>query len=319
MTSLAIGPNNSSDGEPDPNVVFDGGSYTFETASVHAGALTFTGDAGNVDLGTLSITAGVTNVSGGNVYADKIDVSGSGKLAVNGGSLHTYTDQIFVAGVGEDGQKVNPEGVKNGIELTKGTVAFEDQFYNEFYKNNAITLAKDGVSVVFNGERVGLNGGTISIDDVGDQEGGSNRQNGVELREGGQNQRLTHHVVTVSDGGDTVGADLRLIDRRSQIDDTDQNTGTQNGCALRHRRVGQSALHEEEADEAVEALRTGERREDHVATEGVAVLLHGTDRSHACDGRSDGGCDARQAHHQRYADVSHYQCCCCFHSVLKSF
>lgn len=158
MTSLAIGPNNSSDGEPDPNVVFNGGSYTFETASVHAGALTFTGDAGNVDLGTLTITAGVTNVSGGNVYADKIDVSGTGKLAVNGGSLHTYTDQIFVAGVGEDGQTVNPEGVKSGIELTKGTVAFEDQFYNEFYKNNAISLAEKGVSVVFNGQRVGLNG-----------------------------------------------------------------------------------------------------------------------------------------------------------------
>ena len=223
MTSLAIGPNNSSDGEPDPNVVFDGGSYTFETASVHAGALTFTGDAGNVDLGTLTITAGVTNVSGGNVYADKIDVSGTGKLAVNGGSLHTYTDQIFVAGVGEDGQTVNPEGVKSGIELTKGTVAFEDQFYNEFYKNNAITLAKDGVSVVFNGQRVGLNGGTISIDDVGDQEGVIESQVDVSIDKnqgadasignsfGVSGIKVDSGVKSVTIGGDDNGATVTLV------------------------------------------------------------------------------------------------------------
>lgn len=223
MTSLAIGPNNSSDGEPDPNVVFDGGSYTFETASVHAGALTFTGDAGNVDLGTLSITAGVTNVSGGNVYADKIDVSGSGKLAVNGGSLHTYTDQIFVAGVGEDGQKVNPEGVKNGIELTKGTVAFEDQLYNEFYKNNAISLAKDGVSVVFNGQRVGLSGGSISIDDVGDQEGVVESQVDVSVDKnqgadasignsfGVSGIKVDSGVKSVTIGGDADGATVTLV------------------------------------------------------------------------------------------------------------
>lgn len=223
MTSLAIGPNNSSDGEPDPNVVFDGGSYTFETASVHAGALTFTGDAGNVDLGTLSITAGVTNVSGGNVYADKIDVSGSGKLAVNGGSLHTYTDQIFVAGVGEDGQKVNPEGVKNGIELAKGTVAFEDQLYNEFYKNNAISLAKDGVSVVFNGQRVGLSGGSISIDDVGDQEGVVESQVDVSVDKnqgadasignsfGVSGIKVDSGVKSVTIGGDDDGATVTLV------------------------------------------------------------------------------------------------------------
>ena len=223
MTSLAIGPNNSSDGEPDPNVVFDGGSYTFETASVHAGALTFTGDAGNVDLGTLSITAGVTNVSGGNVYADKIDVSGSGKLAVNGGSLHTYTDQIFKKGVGEDGQTVNPEGVKNGIELTKGTVAFEDQLYNEFYKNNAISLAKDGVSVVFNGQRVGLSGGSISIDDVGDQEGVVESQVDVSVDKnqgadasignsfGVSGIKVDSGVKSVTIGGDADGATVTLV------------------------------------------------------------------------------------------------------------
>lgn len=222
MTSLAIGPNNSSDGEPDPNVVFDGGSYTFETASVHAGALTFTGDAGNVDLGTLTITAGVTNVSGGNVYADKIDVSGSGKLAVNGGSLHTYTDQIFVAGVGKDGQTVNPEGVKSGIELSKGTVAFEDQFYNDFYKNNAINLAnEDGVSIVFNGKRVGLNGGSISIDDIGDQKDLVESKVDVSIDDstdasignsfGVSSIKVNSGVKSVTIGGDADGATVTLV------------------------------------------------------------------------------------------------------------
>lgn len=222
MTSLAIGPNNSSDGEPDPNVVFNGGSYTFETASVHAGALTFTGDAGNVDLGTLSITAGVANVSGGNVYADKIDVSSSGKLAVNGGSLHTYTDQIFKKGVGKDGQTVNPEGVKSGIELSKGTVAFEDQFYNDFYKNNAINLAnEDGVSIVFNGKRVGLNGGSISIDDIGDQKDLVESKVDVSIDDstdasignsfGVSSIKVNSGVKSVTIGGDADGATVTLV------------------------------------------------------------------------------------------------------------
>lgn len=62
--------------------------------------------------------------------------------------------------------------------------------------------------------------------DVGNQEGGSHRQNGVELRESGQNQRLTHHVVTVTHGCDTVGADIALIDGSGEVHDADQNTGT---------------------------------------------------------------------------------------------
>lgn len=142
---------------------------------------------------------------------------------MNGGSLHTYTDQIFVAGVGEDGQKVNPEGVKNGIELTKGTVAFEDQLYNEFYKNNAISLAKDGVSVVFNGQRVGLSGGSISIDDVGDQEGVVESQVDVSVDKnqgadasignsfGVSGIKVDSGVKSVTIGGDDDGATVTLV------------------------------------------------------------------------------------------------------------
>lgn len=195
MTSLAIGPNNSSDGEPDPNVVFDGGSYTFETASVHAGALTFTGDAGNVDLGTLTITAGVTNVSGGNVYADKIDVSGSGKLAVNGGSLHTYTDQIFNTAAGSD--VYNPDGLKNDgrIEFTSGTLVLNDADYHKYYADWAGDLIGQGVTIKFTGNLHESMDGEIDFGDLQDQD------------------KVVHGGVDAVVGADEEGSSNATIDK----------------------------------------------------------------------------------------------------------
>lgn len=195
MTSLAIGPNNSSDGEPDPNVVFDGGSYTFETASVHAGALTFTGDAGNVDLGTLTITAGVTNVSGGNVYADKIDVSASGKLAVNGGSLHTYTDQIFNTAAGSD--VYNPDGLKNDgrIEFTSGTLVLNDADYHKYYADWAGELIGQGVTIKFTGNLHESMDGEIDFGDLQDQD------------------KVVHGGVDAVVGADEEGSSNATIDK----------------------------------------------------------------------------------------------------------
>lgn len=195
MTSLAIGPNNSSDGEPDPNVVFDGGSYTFETASVHAGALTFTGDAGNVDLGTLTITAGVTNVSGGNVYADKIDVSASGKLAVNGGSLHTYTDQIFNTAAGSD--VYNPDGLKNDgrIEFTSGTLVLNDADYHKYYADWAGDLIGQAVTIKFTGNLHESMDGEIDFGDLQDQD------------------KVVHGGVDAVVGADEEGSSNATIDK----------------------------------------------------------------------------------------------------------
>lgn len=208
MTSLAIGPNNSSDGEPDPNVVFDGGSYTFETASVHAGALTFTGDAGNVDLGTLTITAGVTNVSGGNVYADKIDVSASGKLAVNGGSLHTYTDQIFNTAAGSD--VYNPDGLKNDgrIEFTSGTLVLNDADYHKYYADWAGDLIGQGVTIKFTGNLHESMDGEIDFGDLQDQDkvvhGGADAIVGAD-EEGSSNATIDKSVgVSTIVAGDGV-------------------------------------------------------------------------------------------------------------------
>ena len=55
-----------------------------------------------------------------------------------------------------------------------------------------------------------------------DQVGGGHRQDGVQLGESREDQRLTHHIVTVADSGDTVGADLCLIDRSGDVHQTDR-------------------------------------------------------------------------------------------------
>ena len=114
-------------------------------------------------------------------------------------------------------------------------------------------------------------------------------------------------MVSVADGGDTVGADLCLIDRSGDVHQTDQQTGAEDSRALHHRRVRQTLLHQEEADETVETLRTGKRRKNHVAAESAAVLLHGPYCGLTRNGSTDRRSDACQAHHQRYADVSQYQ------------
>ena len=144
-----------------------------------------------------------------------------------------------------------------------------------------------------------------------DEEHGGYRKNGVQLREGGQNKRLTHHVVAVADSGDTVGADLRLEVRRSEADKTRQQTGAEDGGTLQQRhRIGQEALDDEVAHETVETLRTGNGREDHVATESAAVFLHGAHRRHTGDRSTDTARYARKAHHQRYAEIAQNNCSC---------
>ena len=74
---------------------------------------------------------------------------------------------------------------------------------------------------------------------------------------GGQNQRLAHHVVAVADCSDAVGADLGLIIRRRQADQTRQQSRTENGRTLQQgHRLRQEALDDEVAHEAVKALRS---------------------------------------------------------------
>ena len=122
--------------------------------------------------------------------------------------------------------------------------------------------------------------------------------------------------MTVADSSDTVGANLGLVDRSREVHHADQQTRTENGGALNQRRSRQALLHQEEADETVETLRTGKRRKNHVATESPAVLLHGPYCGLTRNGGADRRSDTCQAHHQRYADVSQYQCCC-FHNELS--
>lgn len=169
MTALSIGPNDSTD-EPDPNVTFNGGTYDFERVQAQAGLLTLTGEKGNVSIDSLEVTGGTVVASGGMLTADKIsfDEETTGKLKLDGATLTTYTDQIFIAGLGEDGTEKNPEGLKNEgrIDFIKGTVAFNDDLYNDYYKSNAAILTGNGVTVVFNGQNVNLPEGELNLDDV---------------------------------------------------------------------------------------------------------------------------------------------------------
>ena len=170
ITTLILGPNNSTDPEPDPNVTFDGGAYDFENVQTLVGTLTFAGEEGKVSIGNLTVDEGKVNVAGGVVKVDKL-AFGNGTLSINGGTLQTYTNQIFQAGVGEQGTITDPQGLKNpdGIEFTKGTLAFDDAYYNDFYKTEAGKLAGSGVSVVFNGENVDLEQGDVSLGDIEDK------------------------------------------------------------------------------------------------------------------------------------------------------
>ena len=148
-----------------------------------------------------------------------------------------------------------------------------------------------------------------------DKEHGGYRKDGVQLGESRKNQRLTHHVVAVADGSDAVGAHLGLVVRREEADQTREHAGAEDGGTLEQRhRLGEEALDNEVADEAVEALRTRNGRQDHVAAESAAVLLHGADRRLTGDRGADTARNARKAHHQCYAHVAQNNCSCCLHS-----
>ena len=151
----------------------------------------------------------------------------------------------------------------------------------------------------------------VHPDRTADQEDRGDRQNGVQLGECSQNQRLTHYVVAVADRGDTVGANLRLEVGRREADHTRQQSGAENGGTLQHRDlVRQEILDDEVVHESVETLRTGDGGQNHVAAERTGVLLHRADGRHAGDRGADTACHTRKTDHQRYADVGHNNCCC---------
>ena len=126
--------------------------------------------------------------------------------------------------------------------------------------------------------------------------------------------------MTVADGGDTVGANPCLIVGREEADESRQQAGAEDGSTLKHGdRLRKEALDDEVADEAVETLRAGDGRQNHVATEGAAVLFHRSDGGLTGNRSTDTARCARKAHHQRYADVAQNNCSCHFHNDLKFF
>ena len=147
-----------------------------------------------------------------------------------------------------------------------------------------------------------------------EQEDGCHRKDGVEFGESGEDKRITHHVVPVTDGCYTVGAYLPLTYGAQQADQADQQPHAQNGGGLKNGDTGrQVVLHEEEADETVQALRTGKRGKYHVTAERPLVLLHRPDGGVRRIGDAERTSDTRQGHHERYADVSNINW---FHNVF---
>ena len=103
-----------------------------------------------------------------------------------------------------------------------------------------------------------------------DQEGGDQREDGVEFRVSGEDHRVGLDVVALTDADDTVGADLTLADAGEQADQSHAETD-----AEEQRAVGRDILAgdpDDEGQEAVQALRGGHGGKDHVAGELVGIL-----------------------------------------------
>lgn len=143
---------------------------------------------------------------------------------------------------------------------------------------------------------------------VCDKECSCNGQDRIQLRERCEDQGLTHHVVAITDSCDTVSADLTLEDSCSQVNDTNQQTCTKYCSCLEHRNLrSQKTLHHKEADETIKTLRTRKSREDHIATESCAILLHCAYCGLTANCSTNRRCDTCQAYHQCNTDISQNQ------------
>lgn len=139
--------------------------------AAHNAELTING--GSYAFKKLEASSGNIVLEAGEVSAEKLVFGqGDGKFTLNGGTLKTATDQLFTKGVGADGKIHEPEGLlqKDRMNFTKGTLSFTDKYYNGLYKKAAGDLVGSEMTVVFNGDRVDLEG-DIDLDKMDDQKG----------------------------------------------------------------------------------------------------------------------------------------------------
>ena len=188
-----------------PRLLISAGTYDWKAVTAgHLGTLEVTG--GELSLEQLSIkNDGAVNLIYGTLQADQINVASgaSGSISIRGGTLTTFTDQIFAAGLNEEGSNTDPEALRLGGSLVfnDGTIAFNDARYNFMYADKAGTLlgASDAKRIVFNGQRVD-DDGKIDIGQLPESGSGSVVESNVTAIVKPDNDNATSATVNKSIG-----------------------------------------------------------------------------------------------------------------------
>ena len=139
----------------------------------HAGALNSTGaftmdaEGGTFTVGAFTgAEGGSFKLSSGEMQADVLDLS-AGTLTIGDGSkLSTYSSQVFVNGLNEEGTNTDAGGLLYGESLifeSGSTLAIRDNYFNDAYRQSAGALFDQTVYLTFLGQLVGESGVVDSI------------------------------------------------------------------------------------------------------------------------------------------------------------
>ena len=166
----------------------EAGTYDFSkgiTLADNDAEMSVKGDNTVVNIGALAVNGGsfVIGVDDDKASAKPlvtvktISIADGAKMELINGTLSTTTDQIFTNGLGADGtvtdagSQIYAGGAYDKLALTGGTLAFSDEFYNDFYKKSAENTLNDKskTTLVFNGQRVDAKG-SVDIGDIEDND-----------------------------------------------------------------------------------------------------------------------------------------------------
>ncbi len=160
-----------------------------------AQGLTLSG-AGNFNA-DIRLTSGTLTVNG-KVNATALSLTGNGGLVMaQNGVLTTTTDQLFTNALNAEGTNKDAGALnENGqhIDFVAGSIAFNDEFYNEFYSNSAAGLVGSNTTLVFNGTPVDVEG-DMDLDDVVDSD--NTIHSNVDVAIGNESESVVNGVATI--------------------------------------------------------------------------------------------------------------------------
>lgn len=160
-----------------------------------AQGLTLSG-AGNFNA-DIRLTSGTLTVNG-KVNATALSLTGNGGLVMaQNGVLTTTTDQLFTNALNAEGTNKDAGALnENGqhIDFVAGSIAFNDEFYNEFYSNSAAGLVGSNTTLVFNGTPVDVEG-DMDLDDVVDSD--NTIHSNVDVAIGNESESVKDGVATI--------------------------------------------------------------------------------------------------------------------------